>query len=253
MAENISTPLALEKTYFGSGTSEGEDEASSYRFNGGWQLQPETHLSVPHAAGAMVSTARETNAFIYSLFANELISEDSLNKMMSLEDGYGLGLFAMPFYGKTFYGHNGSIDGFVSNAAFNPMDGIAITVLSNGVNFKFNDVLIAVLSHIYDKDFDALDFSRAPIELTSEKLEQLTGLFSSEAVPLDIRISINNQQLVAQATGQNALPLTPYSETEFRFEPAGIVIQFDPESLSNGKLDQFRLNQGGGEYLFQRN
>lgn len=58
---------------------------------------------------------------------------------------------------------------------------------------------------------------------------------------------------MAQATGQNALPLTPYSETEFRFEPAGIVIQFDPESLSNGKLDQFRLNQGGGEYLFQRN
>lgn len=252
VSEKISIPLNFENTYFGNSIEIEDDEASSYRFSGDWQLQPETHMSVPHAAGAMVSTAKEANAFIASLFAGNLVSDGSLEQMITLEDGYGLGLFAMPFYDRTLYGHNGGIDGFVSNVAVNPEDGIAITVLSNGVNFAFNDVLIAVLSHLYDRDIEVLDFSSQPIDVSMSTLEQLTGVFGSDDLPLDITISIKNKQLMAMATGQSELPLTAYSATEFRFEPAGIVIEFDADSLTDGKIDQFTLDQAGGKYRYTR-
>lgn len=252
ITEKISQPLGLTQTGFGDRISTANSDASSYRFSGEWQLATETHMSVPHAAGAIVSTAREINSFIIGLFNGKLVSEASLNQMMALQDGYGLGLFAMPFYSHSLYGHNGSIDGFVSNTAYNPVDGVAMTVLSNAVNTAFNDVLIAVLSEAYGKSIEMPDFSHKPIELDSQLLTRFEGVYASDDLPMDIQFRIENEQLMAQATGQSALPLKPYSETEFRFDPAGIVIVFDPDSVADNQFERFTLTQAGGNYVFTR-
>ena len=57
---------------------------------------------------------------------------------------------------------------------------------------------------------------------------------------------------MSQGEGQGDLPLTAYSETEFRFDPAGIVINFDkyndPTSHSNG----FVLSQSSWKCEFKR-
>jgi D-alanyl-D-alanine carboxypeptidase len=53
---------------------------------------------------------------------------------------------------------------------------------------------------------------------------------------------------MAQATGQSAFPLTPYSNDEFRFEQAGIVITFDRAA----QPVSFTLHQGGGRYAYRR-
>ena len=158
----------------------------------------------------------------------------------------------MPFYSHSLYGHNGSIDGFVSNTAYNPVDGVAMTVLSNAVNTAFNDVLIAVLSEAYGKPIEMPDFSHKPIELDSQLLTRFEGVYASDDLPMDIQFRIENEQLMAQATGQSALPLTPYSETEFRFDPAGIVIVFDPDSVADNQFERFTLTQAGGNYVFTR-
>lgn len=150
-AEKIIRPLGLTSTYYGKSIKIANHEALSYRFTDKWDVQPETHMSIPHGAGAMVSTAREINAFLTALFEGKLVTEESLNAMMTLRDGYGLGMFIAPFYDKKFYGHNGGIDGFVSAVGYNPADGVTIAVLSNGVNYNFNDVMIAVLSSVYDR------------------------------------------------------------------------------------------------------
>ncbi|MDC0602048.1 beta-lactamase family protein [Aliiglaciecola sp.] len=252
LSQKISNPLKLDNTYYGNSIEIEDKEAFSYRFEGSWTRQPATHMSVPHAAGAIVSTTKETNLFLAALFDKKLLNQDSLNAMMQLEDGYGLGLFAMPFYQQKFYGHNGSIDGFRSAAGHNLADGITITVLSNGVNYNFNDVLIALLSSVYQRSFEIPDFSTQPVGLSPATLKQHLGTFSSKDLHLDISFTIANKQLFAQATGQGKLPLTPYSQTEFRFDQAGIVIQFDPQSLDDGKFNRFILNQGGGKFRYTR-
>lgn len=252
ISEKIATPLGLVNTYFGDSIEIEENEASSYRYADKWKRQPDSHMSVPHAAGAIVSSAKETNQFLSALFAGKLVSDTSLTAMKELEDGYGLGMFAAPFYGQAFMGHNGRIDGFVSATGHNEADGVTVTVLSNGVNYNFNDVLVAVLSSIYKRDFDIPDFSAKPVELSTQVKNKVVGSFSSDQLPLDISFRIEGKQLMTQATGQGAFPVTPYSDTEFRFDPAGIVIHFDPASLVDGKLNAFTLNQGGGKFQYKR-
>ena len=252
VSENITIPLGLANTYLGNSIEIENNEAFSYRFSDTWERQPETHMSVSHAAGGMVSTAKETNLFLSALFAGKLLSENSLSAMMTLEDGYGLGLFSTPFYKQTFFGHNGSIDGFVSAVGFNPADGIVVTVLSNGVNYKFNDALIAVLSNNYGKDFKIPDFSAKPVVLSAKAMERTIGTFSSKGMPIELSFRIADKQIMYKPAGQSEKSLTAYSETEFRFEPAGIVIQFDPESLTDGKLNQFVITQSGYKFLYKR-
>ncbi len=59
----------------------------------------------------------------------------------------------------------------------------------------------------------------------------------------------NGDQLTAQATGLSLIPLTAYSETEFRFETAGILILFEKEG-KNVDYSSFTLKQGGGSFKF---
>lgn len=250
--EKIVQPLGLSHTYFGDSIAINDNEAHSYLLSTTSSRSPETHMSVPHAAGAIVSSAKEVNGFIDALFEGKLVSEKSLKAMMTLKDGYGLGMFVSPFYQHKFYGHNGSIDGFVSATGHNPADGTTLTVLSNGVNYNFNDVLVAVLSSVYGRAFEIPDFSAKPITLSLDTMHKVVGNFASKDLPLEIRFSIEGNALMAQATGQGAFPLTPYSETEFKFDQAGIVIQFDPNSFDNGKLNRFILNQGGGTFRYKR-
>ncbi|WP_394221322.1 serine hydrolase domain-containing protein [Alteromonas gracilis] len=154
ITDEITNPLNLNNTYVGNNTETEEHEAFSYRFNNLWIKQPETHMSVPHGAGSIVSTAKDTNQFFSALFTGKLVSTSSLTAMMALENGYGLGLAGEPFGEKRFYGHFGGIDGFVSAAGYNTEDGLNITVLSNAVNYNFNDVLITVLQSMYGLPID---------------------------------------------------------------------------------------------------
>ena len=250
--DKIVTPLQLKHTHFGNEIESENNEASSYRFSGTWLVQAETHMSVPHAAGAIVSTAAETTKFLSALFEGKLVSSSSLKKMKSLKDGYGLGLFAAPFYQHKFYGHNGGIDGFVSATGYNLEDGTAVTVLSNAVNVNFNDTLIAVLSSLYEKDFDVPDFTAKPVKLSELVMSKTEGTYSSNALPLDISFWLDNGKLMSMATGQAPFPLTPYTATEYRFDPAGIVVKFDKKSMKNGKYQAFTLHQGGGKFPYKR-
>ena len=71
-------------------------------------------MSIPHGAGAIVSTPTEVALFLSALFSGELVSEDSLNQMKQVNQGIGRGLLQFPFHDKRAFGHNGRIDGFNS-------------------------------------------------------------------------------------------------------------------------------------------
>jgi len=72
-----------------------------------------------------------------------------------------------------------------------------------------------------------------------------TGLFSNPQLPFKLQLEADGAQLVATATGQQAIVLVPYSKTNFQFKPAGIVIEFPEQSFNT-----FTLKQGGGVFEF---
>jgi len=122
----------------------------------------------------------------------------------------------------------------------------AITV--NGQNYPTNNIAIGVLSIIYNVPFQVPDFKT--IALSPKMLSYYEGVYASKQIPLKITVGQKNNKLIAQASGQSAFPLEAVSETEFKFDVAGIVMIF--KKNDDGNITQFTLKQGGGSYLFEK-
>ncbi len=247
LEQRITKPLQLTNTYLGDKIGTKPNEANSYTMNADWTLATETDMSIPTGAGAIVSTPTDLNKFFYDLFTGKVVSDGSVKNMTKLVDGYGMGLLQIPFYNRLAFGHNGGIDGFQSNASYFQADQVGIAYVSNGAMMGINDILIGVLSIYFGKDYQLPTFSPA-MEVKSEDLDQYLGIYSSTAIPLKITISKQGNQLIAQATGQSAFPLEAYEVHKFRFEQAGIKMEFLPKDkklilIQGGKFEFVMENE----------
>jgi len=245
LEEKITIPLGLKSTYLGEKIKTSNSECSSYAFlNENWKLAPELDVSQAIGAGAITSTPTDLVKFSHALFSGKLISENSLMKMQTIKDHYGIGLIQMPFYDKTGFGHTGGIDGFRSVFAYFSTGEISFAYTSNGMNFNGNDISIAVLSAAYAKPFEVPVFTI--YELTEEDLDKYLGIYSSKQLPLKMTITKENNQLFGQGTGQPSFPLEAIDKDKFEFKQAGVVLEFNPTD------NTMILKQGGGVFNFKR-
>ena len=240
--EKIITPLGLKDTYVGSQIKVTEHEANSYAYAKNWEKKTETDMSIPLGAGAIVSNPKNLNLFVEALFAEKLISKESLDEMKTISDGYGMGIFQVPFYDKKGYGHNGGIDGFTSVLGYFPEDKLSVALTSNGNRYANNDIIIALLSAFYGKPFEVPEFKS--ITLTAEDLDKYLGVYASTQIPLKITITKNENTLFGQATGQPSFPLDAVETDVFEFAQAGVRLEFKPDNKA------MVLKQGGGTFEY---
>ena len=240
----ICSKAGLESTYLGGKTDISKNECFSYVYKSQWEKQYETDMSIPHGAGAVVSTSSDLCKFMLALFSNQLVSEASRLSMMNITDGLGMGMMKFPFYEKEAYGHGGAIDAFNSMVGYFPEEKVAIAYCANGTIYSINDIMIGALSALFNKPFELPVFSS--YQVTPAELEQYPGVYSSNQLPLKITITIKEGQLYAQATGQPSFPLECTEKNVFRFYTAGITINFNPDE------NKFILEQGGGKYHYTK-
>lgn len=242
--KKIIKPLGLKNTYFGSHTNPAGNESYSYNFDRKWIKETETDMSIPMGAGGIVSNPTDLTIFIEQLFAGKIISEKSLSLMKTMNKKFGMGMFEFPYFEKKSYGHDGVIDGFQSLVIYTPEKKLAIAITSNGTNYKILNILSCVESCYFNKPFELPTFEE--ITISPEILNSYLGQYSSQQIPPKITITKNENKLFAQATGQPAFPLEAATATSFKFEPAGIVLEF------NSKKNEMTLKQGGKEFLFAK-
>lgn len=238
----ITKPLNLMHTRLAETINSKNNEAKSYQFIGNWNLEKETHPSIPLGAGAIMSTPIDIVKFSDALFNEKIINKNSLNQMKEVTDGYAYGLFKIPFYDKVGFGHTGGIDGF-SSVFYHFQDGnISYALTSNGTNYSNNTISLAVLSAIYNKTYEIPTFSH--YEHSEAELNDFLGTYSSSGIPLKITITKNQKTLIAQASGQPSFPLDSTDKNKFKFDQANLKIEF------NSTDKTFILYQGNGKYLF---
>ena len=246
LSARIFDPLRLKTaTYAKDLKGDGTDVYSYYRGGDGWELATLTNPDVPRGAGAINSTPTELNVFLNALFSGKLVSEESLEQMMEIEDGYGIGLFQVPFYDKRAYGHTGGIDGFQSNAFYFPNEKVAVAYTANGIVMPRNDIMIGVLNIYFGLEYELPEFKPA-LQLTSEELDPYLGVYSSPTFPMKVTISKDGTTLIGQATGQTSFPLDCYEKDKFKFDQAGLVLEFDPQN------EVMVLKQGGGAFTLTK-
>lgn len=133
----ICKPLKLKRTFDYPDSKFFSDQTISFKKYADWVPDTNTHLSITLGAGSIVATAEDVNTFLNALFTYKLVSKKSVEEMATLVDGYGLGVFRVPFYERFALGHNGGIDGFRSASYYFADDQVSITYLSNAVDYPF--------------------------------------------------------------------------------------------------------------------
>ena len=205
LQEFIVNPIGLKNTYVFGKINPSNNECYSYSFAGTWNREPETDFTIPLGAGAILSTPTDLTKFADALFGGKLLTNESMEIMKTIQDGYGIGLFQIPFYNSMGYGHTGGIDGFSSVYSYFPTDKISSALISNGSNMNNNDISLAVLSAVYNKPYEIPVFTT--LNLIPEDLIKYIGVYSSTQIPLKITITKDGSTLIAQATGQSAFKL----------------------------------------------
>lgn len=243
LQDHIVKPLGLSNTYVFGRINTFDSECKSYKFLGSWKEEPETDYTIPTGAGAVTSTPVDLTKFSDALFSGQLLTPESLEIMKSTRDGYGNGLFQIPFYDKIGYGHTGGIDGFSSVFSHFPEDTISFALTSNGTNMNNNDISIAVLSAVYGKPYEIPEFKT--YKVTSEELDQYLGVYTSKQIPLTITITKKGNTLIAQGTGQPAFALQATDKDIFTLDQVGAKLAFNPSKKT------MTLFQGGGKIEFR--
>lgn len=227
--EKIVKPIGLKNTYLGSKIDVSRNEAESYQYNGKWEKEKETDISIPLGAGGIVSTASELTLFADALFSGKLVSAQSLQQMQALQGNIGLGLIMIPFYNKKGYGHTGGIDGFNSVFIHYPEDKTTYALVSNGSNYVTNNITLAVLGAVFDKPYTIPSFGSTTY--TADELDAFTGVYTTSELPVKITISREGTLLKAHPSGQSAFTLeATATKNVFRFDVAGVEITFIPGS-----------------------
>ncbi len=236
----ICEPLNLNNTYNGNTVDIINNESNSYSYATEWEKLPETDMSVALGAGSIVSNPIDLAAFMEALFTGEIISTQSLEKMQTIKDGYGMGLVRYNIADRKGFGNRGTIDGYKSTAIFFPEEKLSLVITSNASRDNINLIYLDVLKLYLD---DAL------IEISEGEVEKYVGTYVDYTDESSKFTFIQDKNvLVLVIKNEFKEPLIYKGNNRFLFE------QMYTESMSfTFSLDglQFILEQGDakGTYL----
>lgn len=151
-------PLGLEQTRFDDPGVIIPGRVQGYQGRETLRNAPFESMSVPYAAGALVSTADDLLAWNRALFGGVVVSPAALEQMLaasatvSMEGhnhghhegapgAYGFGLFIGEIGGLAKYSHSGGLQGFGAYNLYVPQEELTVIVLQNSASYAHPAVL----------------------------------------------------------------------------------------------------------------
>jgi len=235
----IVKPLKLRKTEYGKVINTKNNEALSYaKKDENWSVLPETHMSAPMGAGAIVASPTEINIFYQNLFSGKLTSTTSLMEMKKEIDGIGMGMSNFHIIGKESYGHAGRIDGFESLAIYFPNDNLSVAFTTNALNVSIQSILLPVFELYFENDSNNQS-KKTSFNYESKDLDVYLGTYNSSETPIEVVFSKNENILIAKTQRQPPFNLIALKKNFFEYPLLGLTFKFDIEKNS------VTIEQGG--------
>ena len=237
IVEKIFNPLNLKYTYHGSKINLENNESNSYQYTTEWTKQVDTDLSIAMGGGSIISTPNDLNKFIEALLNEKIISKESLDKMKTIKDNFGMGIFKFTHSNRTGFGHGGNIEGFRAISIYYPKENLALAIASNAIDYDMDGLVTNVLKCYFNEPFELPNFEK--IEIAASDLEKYVGIYAGVELSGKFNVTIENNTLYTQLNVLPKEPLVYKGNHTFTNEEIGADFIFN---LQENKL---RLKQGG--------
>ncbi|MGD2089270.1 MAG: serine hydrolase [Candidatus Aminicenantes bacterium] len=248
--ENIFKPLGMSNSYYGSNKRIIPLRASGYKKEKK-EIRNADYLSMtlPHAAGALLSTVDDLHRWYRALEAGKVLSQKSLEQMYTpakLNNGkahnYGYGWGLGTLFGEKTIEHGGGINGFTTYALRVPEKKVFVTVLTNcpwrqATASYVSKWIAAVLCGKQLKEKKA-------VTLDTKILDAIVGVYkiSEDEVRTVTR---EGNQLYTQRTRSPKLAVFAESETEFFYKNS--FSHFTIVKDKSGKVIKMIMHGDGGD------
>ena len=260
LEETFFQPLGMEATGVHDPTTVLRHEAYGYSFTpSGFEKALDWDMSKAGGAGALYSTTGDLARWTSALFAGQVISDESLAAAVSptiLANGenthYGFGWFIDTHRGLPRYSHGGGLQGFSSHLAYYPEQDFTVVVLHNALPTA-PGMDTAALSQKIAETFlsnQMTDPADRPIDATVsvETMKKYVGQYDYKSAVMTV--SLENDQLFAQITGQPRFEIYPASPTTFFLKAVEAEMQFQLDE--GGNVTGVRHKQGPTEFIAEQ-
>ncbi|TXE16332.1 serine hydrolase [Psychroflexus gondwanensis] len=230
---NIFDKVGMDNSYYGSMTRLIPNRARGYsKTETGYRNADYLSLTLPYAAGSIMSTTADLLKWQNAISANTLIKKSSLEKATNgstLDSGeeitYGYGWYTGNINGSASVEHDGGIFGYSSSGIFLPEENVYVIGLSNcdcgDVGALVSNVAAMAIGKPFPKKKDAIDLSES-------QLSKWVGAYEYEGA---IRhVTLKNKQLFSQREGSISMEIYPMSATNFIFDGGNTSYDFFTEN-----------------------
>jgi CubicO group peptidase (beta-lactamase class C family) len=246
--KHIFEKLGMNSSYYGKMTQIIPNRAAGYQNRDGYVNAEYLSLTLPYAAGSIMSNVDDLLKWQNALRDNTLISKASMEKAIhgsELNDGshigYGYGLQEGNINGSPTYHHGGGIFGYTTMGIYIPEEDVFVSVLTNCDCNSPTGVATKVAAMAIGKPFPDI---KDTISLSQEKLNKWTGAYEFKDGAIRF-ITLEESQLISQREGSTKFKIYPMSAERFIFEEGTIEYQF---SMNDGKK-QVVMKTNGEERL----
>ncbi|ARN73177.1 serine hydrolase [Oceanicoccus sagamiensis] len=138
-----------------------------------------------------------------------------------LDYGYGLGLYDWFVSGHRFYGHGGDGDGYLAHFAYSKEAGLGYFLVINA----FQPQSLSAMRSVVEKALiqglaEPVKAPAVPLKNPQQYIgsyRPVTWRFGGKPADRELTISLNQQQLMAQFSGERAYPLIAVGPGLFRW------------------------------------
>ncbi len=233
--KNIFDPLDMKNSYYGSKTKLILNRAWGYSETDGFENAQYLSMSLPYAAGSLMSTVDDMLKWQNALSANKLISKTNYERATNgskLNNGeeisYGFGWMKDDLQGSPMIHHGGGIFGYTTFGLFLPEENIYVIGLSNCDCGNVNLTTTKAAAIAMGKPFKSIANA---IKLSEDQQSKWIGAYEFKGGVIR-HITKEEGQVYSQREGSTKLPIYPMTEDEYIFDDGMIEYQF---SLVNGK------------------
>lgn len=231
--KRIFQPLGMMDSYFDvtdriiprriRGYGDGETEGS-------FANAPYLSMTLPHAAGSLMSTVADMGKWDEALYTEKLVKKDllqqawvghKLNNGAMTHYGYGWGFDKVD--GHQFIYHSGGINGFVTNGIRVPDAHLYVVALSNNGTKGPGDMTYAIAQTVLGLPVD----KPKPIELTAKQLADYVGVYELDSPDQWRHITLEGNQLYSQRANSERFKVFAYGNDSFFFEDHPTRLHFE--------------------------